>query len=81
MITIDEETKYKTKNITGVGFRLIYNSMKVVALIEGTEQTVTSTNHNAEERGTKQAVLDRIDVLGLKYEPSDMINPETKLGE
>ena len=81
MITIDGETKYRTKNITGVGFRLVYNSIKVVALIKGTEQTVTSTNHNAEEWGTKQAVLNQIDALGLKYEPSDIINPETKLGE
>ena len=81
MITIDEKTKYKTKNITGVGFRLVYNSMKVIALIEGGIQTITSTNHNVDERGTKQEVLNQIDVLGLTYEPPDIINSDIKFGE
>ena len=81
MITIDEETKYKTKNITGAGFRLVYNSTKVIALIEGTEQTITSTNHKAEERSTKKEILNQIDILGLDYEPSDTVNSDTRLGK
>ena len=81
MITIDEKTKYGTKNITGVGFRLVYNNTKVIALIEGTEQTITSTNHKAEEWGTKQEALNQIDILGLDYEPSDTVNSDTRLGK
>ena len=73
MITIDEKTKYKTKNITGTDYRLVHNGVKVVALIEGTEKTVTSTNHRAEECSTKQEALNRINALGLEYEPPDDI--------
>jgi hypothetical protein len=81
MITIDEKTKYGTKNVTGTGFRLVHNDTKVVALIEGTEQTITSTNHKAEERSTKQEALTRIDILGLESEPPDIIDSDVKLGE
>ena len=68
MITIDGKTEYKTKNITGIGFRLVHNNTKVVALIEGTRQTITSTNHEAEEWDIEQEILNRIAVLGLEYE-------------
>ncbi len=78
MITIDGKTKYGTKNITGVGFGLIHNNTKVIALIEGTEKLVTSTNHKAEERSTKQEVLDRINKMGLEYTPPEII---TKIGD
>ena len=81
MITIDEKTKYRTKNVTGVGFRLVHNGLKVIVLIEGTIQTVTSTNHKVEERGIKQELLKQINILGLEYEPSDVMNLDIKPGK
>jgi hypothetical protein len=70
------------KNITGKGFRLIWVEKKVVALIEGTERTVTSTAafRDVEEKIEKQAALDRITELGLEYTPPDMEDksPERK---
>jgi hypothetical protein len=72
MITIDGKTKYGTKNITGTGFGLIHNDIKVIALIKGTEKLVTSTNHNVEEFNVEQKALDRITELGLEYTPPDM---------
>lgn len=55
------------KNITGAMFRLVYKDKKVMALVEGTEDTVTHTIHKVEEFETKQQALDRIKELGLEY--------------
>ena len=41
MITTDKNDQ-NIKNITGVKWRLVYNDEKVLALIEGSENTVTS---------------------------------------
>jgi len=56
--------------LSGVGYRLIHNGLKTVALIEGTELTYTSTSdiyHQVEELITEQQALDRIEELNLSY--------------
>ncbi len=65
--------KNGVKNITGKGFRLIWAEKKVVALIEGTEKTVTSTAtfRDVEEKIEKRTALDRITELGLEYNQPD----------
>lgn len=65
MITIDG----KTKNVTGEGFRLVHDRKRVVMLIEGTEETITSTKHEVEEFKTEQEALDWIKKMGLGYNP------------
>ena len=67
MITIDG----KIKNITGKGLRLVHNDIRVIALIEGTKQTITSTTHKVEESNIEQEALNRIGILGLKYIPDN----------
>lgn len=69
MITIDDKTKYGTKNVTGEGFRLVHNNEKVVTIVEGTAETITSTNHEVEEFETEQEVLGQITKAGLEYDP------------
>jgi len=56
------------KKMTGAMFRLVYKDKKVMALIEGAEDTVTHTIHKVEEFKTKQEALDRIKELGLEYD-------------
>ena len=76
MITID---KKGIKHITGKGFRLVHDDTKVITLIEGTEQTITSANYRVEEWGIKQEALNRIDVLGLEYHQNEIIIKDKEL--
>ncbi len=64
MITINS----KVKNVTGKMFRLVHDGKKVMALIEGTDITRTSTMHEVEEFETEQLALNRIKDLGLEHE-------------
>ncbi len=57
--------EYDVFNVTGAKWRLVHNGEKVLALIEGTEKSVTSTMHDVEELDTKQKALDRIEALDL----------------
>ncbi len=66
LVTVDGQ-EYPFKNLTGAKWRLVHNGEKVLALIEGTERTVTSTMHSVEEFDTRQAALDRIEALNLEY--------------
>ncbi len=66
LVTVDGQ-EYPFKNMTGAKWRLVHDTKKVLALIEGTEKTVTSTMHEVEEFETKQAALDRIEALNLEY--------------
>lgn len=63
MITISKNIKTITEKM----FRLVHDNVKVIVLIEGTEQSITTTIQEVEEFETKQQALDRIDELGLDY--------------
>lgn len=65
--TQKNELTFKANYITGKGFRLVHDSEKVIALIEGTDTTITTTIYNAEEFKTEKEILDRIEELGLEY--------------
>ncbi len=66
MITLKDSG---SKDMTGAKWRLVYDKNKFIALIEGTEDTVTTTSHLVEEFGTKKEAIERIRVMGLEYEP------------
>ena len=54
------------KRSSGKGWRLIHDGEKVLDVIEGTAQSVTSTIQHIEEYKTEKAVNARIKKLGLK---------------
>ncbi len=62
MITITGNVK----DMTGAKWRLVHNGVKVLALIEGMEKTVTTTIHKVEEFDTEQQVFNGIKGLGLE---------------
>ncbi len=66
LVTVDGQ-EYPFKNLTGAKWRLVHDTKKVLALIEGTDKTVTTTMHSVEEFDTRQAALDRIEALNLEY--------------
>lgn len=74
-----KELVFKINNATDTNFYLIYKNKKVLALIEGTNETVISTIHIMEEFNTKQEALDRVLVLELKYEPQDFEIDDTPI--
>ena len=61
------------KNITGESWRLVYDGEKVIALIEGTSDSVTSTSaeNTVQEFNTEEEALDKIKELKLEYVPLD----------
>ncbi len=63
------ELSFTIENATGQAYRLVHNGQKVMALIEGADNTTTSTIYTIEEFATKQQALDRINSLGLEYAP------------
>lgn len=65
------ELTFKAKRANGQAFRLVHDNKKVMALIAGTDKTVTSTIHEMEELATEKEALDRIKALGLEYNPPD----------
>ncbi len=62
MIKIDGNVK----NITGKAWRLVHDGIRVLALIEGTVETITTTKHEIEEFDTEEQAFERIKVLGLE---------------
>lgn len=50
------------------GFRLIHDGVKLIAIIEGTEQSITMTIFEVEEFVTKKEALDKVSNLGLEIE-------------
>lgn len=57
------------KTATGDAWRLVYDSDKVLALVNGTVNDQTSTIHIVEEYPTEADVTARITELGLEYTP------------
>jgi hypothetical protein len=66
-----EELTFVVENATQKAFRLVWEDKKYFALIEGTDKTITSTLHIIEEFETEEQALDRIEILGLEYDPPD----------
>jgi len=64
-----EELIFTVNHASGKFFRLLYDNKKVSAIVEGTENTITSTMRTIEEFDTEKEVFDRIAVLGLEYDP------------
>ena len=64
------ELSFTIENASGQAYRLVHNGLKVMALIEGTDITTTSTIYTIEEFATKQQVIARINSLGLEYDPA-----------
>ena len=64
MITTDEAG---INHAIGAKWRLVYDEEKVLTIVEGTDNNQTSSTHEIEEFDTEQAVLDRIEELGLEY--------------
>ena len=65
------ELSFIINHSTGKFFRMVYNSTRVMALINGTDTTFTSAIYTIEEFKTEQEVLDRIEAVGLEYEPPE----------
>ncbi len=61
------ELSFKVNNATGKALRLVHDGKTVIAIIEGTAKTITSTLHTIEEFATKKHAEDRIKELGLQY--------------
>lgn len=64
-----EKGEYEFRINTAVGkhFRLVHDGKKVLALVDGADNTVTSTLHPIEEFDTEKQALARIKALGLEY--------------
>ena len=63
------ELTYVVENITGQKFCPVYGNGKCFALIENTDETITSTLWIVEEFNTEEQALGRIEALGLEYDP------------
>ena len=63
------ELSFTVEKAAGAAYRLVHNGQKVMALIEGTDSTITTSIYTIEEFATKQEAIDRINVLGLEYDP------------
>ena len=68
MITADGVVK----NMTGEMSRLVHDGKSVLAIIEGTDKTITTTIHDTEEFKTESESIDRISVLKLLYQPIEL---------
>ena len=68
MITADGVVK----NMTGEMSRLVHDGKSVLAIIEGTDKTITTTIHYTEEFKTESESIDRISVLKLRYQPIEL---------
>ena len=75
------EFTFKANRATGKNFRLVHNGETALAVIDGTEKTVTTTIYQIEEFDTKKKALDRIDKLGLEYENPEQIQLEEIIKE
>ncbi len=64
------ELSFTVEKASGAAYRLVHNGLKVMALIEGTDITFTTSIYTIEEFVTKQQAIDRINSLGLEYDPA-----------
>jgi len=64
------ELSFTVEKAAGAGYRLVHNGIKVMALINGTDITFTTSIYTIEEFATKQQAIDRINALGLEYDPA-----------
>lgn len=64
---IEGELTYKVNNSTEINFRLVHNGVKVFDIVEGEDNTITSSLNIIEDFTTKQLAFDRIKDLGLDY--------------
>ena len=71
------ELTFKVNHASGKSFRLVHDDVKVVAVIEGMDKTITSTMHTIEEFDTEKAVADRIEALNLTLLEDKRVNLET----
>ena len=69
------ELSFTIENASGQAYRLVHNGQKVMALIEGSDNTITTSIYTIEEFATKQLAINRINALGLEYDPS-ILNEE-----
>ncbi len=67
------EGKPGIKNIVGIQWRLIHDGEVVRALVEGSDDTVTTCQANLQvvEFDTKQECLNEIGALSLEYDPKE----------
>jgi len=70
--------EFKINTASGKTFRLIHDGKKVLALVAGAVDTVTSTLHPIEEFETEKQALDRIKDLGLIPLPIESIEKVKK---
>ena len=65
------ELTFKVNKVTNKNFRLVYINGKVVTLVDGTDLTITSTLHTAEEFNVIEQAFSQIEKLGLEYTPDE----------
>ena len=63
--SVKGELTFKVNHASGKAWRLVHDDVKVVAVIEGMDKTITSTMHAIEEFDTEKADKDRIEALTL----------------
>ena len=64
---IKQELFFKVNKSSGDNWKLIHDGIKVMTIVEGTKDTVTTTIYKIEEFETEKEVFERIKTLGLEY--------------
>jgi hypothetical protein len=59
--------------LTGENFRMVHNGSRVLAVIEGDQQTQTETIYNVFEAATMDEINTEIDRLGLDPLPAEQL--------
>lgn len=62
------ELSFKIKHVSEKGFRLIHNNVKLIAIIAGTERSITMTIFEVEKFATREEALDKVSKLKLEIE-------------
>jgi len=57
---------YSAKTVSGEGIRMIHDTKKVLTLIQGSKDNMTTTIHPVEEFLNEKDLLDRINKLNLE---------------
>jgi hypothetical protein len=73
-----EELTFTVENALQEAFRLVWEDVKVFTLVEGTNETITSSLHIIEEFGTEEQALNRIEELKLEYDPPELGSKDGK---
>ena len=58
--------KFKVKKITDKAWRLVYDGPKGIALIDGTDPSITTTIHDVNEYETEALALKAIEQLNME---------------